>query len=424
MKKTCVFVSLMLVMGMFFIGYPMGNLGEPESKTWKLKSESGVQNNPSLIHYAWETLRPPYGALDKIVLHRVVDKYRPPGGGKNKDRVIFLLPGTWGIGGWSEIADPNINTMLYLANNGYDVYTMDYRSSNIPNMEYEQFSQYGIDISTTADWTYGVFIGDIEACVTKIQRLARVKKVFLGGFSRGGILMFIYASKYPRDLRGLICLDGGIKDYPPTGTPLDEATYNQMIMLFKAGLLPNPFEPGTTLPFIYGYDTVYYESWKLAGIFPYAKKLAGEELPAGFGVISDFVANDAHHIWDFMGLGEGIFTNYYGGYIDRDVLVKVLNESTQYFPSIQTLESSQLMAYDDVPYFDYDDNPIYLPAIAFCSTLDCIQGICLIDAVPNMTKSDDVTIIFLPGYGHIDVLYGTNSLDDVKKPMLQWLNNH
>jgi hypothetical protein len=417
MKKTYVF-TMCALLSLFFI---VGTNAYAGISHWELKSVSDVKDNPRLVHFVWETLRPPEGVLDTIRLHRVVKKSKM----FFNRKVIFMVPGTWNAGRWSEITDPDINPMLYLANNDYDVYTIDLRTGNIPDMSYDQFAEYGIDISSTADWTYGVFREDIKCCVDFIKFSSSVDKIFMSGFSRGVTHMTIYASKYQDDLKGLVALDGLIKDFS-YGTPLDEATYNQIVSLFKAGLLVDP-NTSMVIPWLYMaffLDDVNYNNWKLAGALPYSKNMVGGALPADFDVISDYAADHAHHVWDLIGVGEGALTNYHGGYIDRNDLVDVLNEFCRYYPYIQTLEDTQLFAHDDVPYFDYDDNDIYLPMIAFLSKLGCPDNICLIDVLPNITLSDDVTINLLQGYGHMDVLFGTYSLTDVKQPLLDWLNDH
>lgn len=343
---------------------------------------SQVENNSSLVHFEWEICRPPYGPYDTVTLHRVVSYSRVIPFTRDNKKVIFMIPGTWNAGGWSKVTDPNANTMLYLANNGYDVYTMDFRSCNIPDMDYDQFSGNGIDIAPSTDWTYAVYREDIKTYVDKIKSESRAKKVFMSGFSRGGIHMYIYASKYQADIRGMIVFDYLVKDFPPMGDQMDEATYNQLVNLFKAGALP-----------------------------------------ANFTVLSDYVADSAHHVWDLFGFGEGALTNYYGGYIDRDVLVKALNEFSRYYPARQNLEDMLMQAYADVPYFDYDDNPINLPMVAYLTSyIGCMMNNCLNDALANMTTHDDVTINLLVGYGHMDILFGKNSLTDVKQPLLEWLN--
>lgn len=239
--------------------------------------------------------------------------------------------------------------------------------------------------------------------------------------------MYNYARKYHDDLRGIVAFDIIIKDLPPQGTPMDETMYNQVVSLFKAGMLvdPDTLEP---MPWVYGVfflDTLNYNNWKLAGVLPFCKNMVGSPLPTDFPVISDYVADNVHHLWDYFQLGEGALSNYHGGYIDREVLVKAVNEFSRYYPHIQTLEDSQMEAYDDVPYFDYDDNDIYLPMVAFLTNyVGCAYSNCLMDIFPYVTRSDDVTVHLLQGYGHMDVMFGKDSLTDVKQPLLDWLNAH
>jgi hypothetical protein len=52
--------------------------------------------------------------------------------------------------------------LVFLANNSYDVYTMDYRTVNIPDMDYDQFSDNNVDISPNTEWTNGVFREEVR----------------------------------------------------------------------------------------------------------------------------------------------------------------------------------------------------------------------------------------------------------------------
>lgn len=412
MKKIWIITLLMIII--FLATGSLAAADQMRSPNWSFTGISIVKNNPSLIHSTWEVFRPPYGSLDKIKLHRVVDKERKP---RDRHKVIIILPGTWQAGGWSEISAPNINPYLFLAGNGYDVYTMDFRVSNIPDMDYAQFAQKGIDLSSTTDWTYGVFREDVKACVDKIKQITKVEKIFMGGFSRGASIMFVYANKYETDLAGLVSLDGVIKRFPPSGTPLSEPVYKMIIGLLKAGQLNIP---GMGIaPWVVPLGTQNYASWKLAGVLPNSTTMVGGPLPVGFQSVSDFVADEAHNLW-----GPAVLTNYHSGNIDQDVLVKALNEFTRYYPAIQFLEDDQMMASLNVPYFDYDDNEIHLPAIAFVTNFTCPGYGPLYDGVPNLTKSQDVTINYLPNYGHMDIMFGKNVLTDVEKPLLEWLNRH
>lgn len=404
------------------------NYGHGNAK-WKYKGVSIPDNYHKLRHYVWETARPLYGPFDKIALHRLVYghnnwKAMPGRPSPDKKKVIFIIPGTWSRGS-SKLTEDRHSLNLFLANNGYDVYTMDFRTAYVPNYEYDQFEPEGIEISSTADWTYGVFREDIKACIDKAKQLSRAKKVFLAGRSRGGTQMFIYASKYwKEDLKGLISLDGGGKILPPSGTQLTKEEYEAVVADFEAN--------GILLSEVSGYEQAQY-----AGEVPYSPRTVGFESlddyalyvsnlypwadyppPLPVETVSDAVAYGAHYAW-----GAGKVTNYYGGFIELDVLIKVESNFTRYWPEIQNIEGSQLSAYSGsgCPFLDYDDNLADLPMIAFLSELFCPNGSCLY--LPfNMTLSDDVVFHYLPGYGHLDVYVGVNSIYDVKEPLLEWMN--
>jgi len=395
-------------------GFSSSEVKKPGKSNWILKLEENTGSG-DYRHSVWEVYREPYGKLDRIALHRLVEKDR---NSKDKRKVVFMLPGTWQAGGWSKIEDPNINPMHFLAKNGYDVYTMEFRTSNIPDMDYDQFSKNSIDITATGDWTYGVFREDVKCCVDKIKELSNVHKMFMSGFSRGATLMFIYANKYQGDLMGLVSLDGAIKKYPGMGTKYDKQTYDLLVSMLKLGQLTDP-NTNQKYPLIYGPETGNYDSWKLAGVLPYSKNIVGGPLPEGFETVTDFVAEDAYNM-----MGAGMFTNYKDGYIDKSTLITALNEFTRYYPSIQTLEDTQLLAYSNVPYLDYDDKTVTLPAIAFLSNISCPDGKAPDSNIPNLTASEDVTVKYLEGYGHMDIMYGLKSLKDIKRPLLEWLNSH
>ncbi len=394
---------------------------------WQRIAAGTVANQSHLVHIAWEAQRPPYGVWDWIRLHRLVKGRSIPMQGVSKNKVVFLLPGTFDAGGWSRLRHVDVNPFIFLAQNGYDVYTVSFRNAFIPNMEYEQIVASGIDLSVTAEWTFGVYREDINACVDKIKQVSHTSKIFLGGFSRGALLAFIYASKYQNNLKGLVVLDGPIKKLPPLAEEaVNDAVFAYIIDRFQQGQLPVSDTCDSVLcppPGIYPllgeatWDN--YANWQLASVVPMAISKTGGDLPPPFTTLSAFVADDAHYLW-----GEGILTNYYGGAIDHDVLVTGLAEFTRYWPIVQNFEWWQLDAYDDVPYFDYDDNPIDLPAVAFLSRFFCPDAVCLDDSIPNKTIHSDVTIHYLEQYGHLDIMFGANTLEDVKLPLLEWLDEH
>jgi len=404
---------------------------------WVYKGVTIEQVPAGVKHYVWELDRPPYGPFDKIALHRFV--YEPhnqlglPGlPARDKRKVLFIIPGTWDKGS-PKGTDPNFSENHFFAVNGYDTYSIDFRTNYIANLAYDQFQSQGYEdaLQDTGDWTYGVFREDIKACVDKAKQLSRAKKLFMAGRSRGGTQLFIYASKYwKQDLKGLISLDGGGKVLPPSGTALTEEDYQARVEAFKANeqLLS---EVGS------------FELGRFAGAVPFSRTSVGGPLPDTSALIppipefappdkseiitvSDLVAYGSYWTW-----GAGGVTNYYmpypGGsgetYMSLEALIDIESNFTRYWPAIQDVEGAQLRAYSggDCPFLDYDDHLADLPLIAFLSDLFCPGGACL--ALPgNMTLSDDATMNYLPGYGHLDVYAGTHSLEDVKQPMLEWMN--
>ncbi|UCD80898.1 MAG: hypothetical protein JSW26_05565, partial [Desulfobacterales bacterium] len=151
-------------------------------------------------------------------------------------------------------------------------------------------------------------------------------------------------------------------------------------------------------------------------------------------------ATDVAAYTTYWAWGEGKVTNVYtpypGGsgetYMDPAALNLGRGQYTRYWPNVQNNETSAtfggggLGRYDDCPFLDYDDHwmDIDVPVLSFNGELTC-EGGCegkSIEYTLNNLATGDVTIIYLPNYGHLDVYYGTHSREDMKEPMLEWMN--
>jgi hypothetical protein len=413
---------------------------------WEYKGSSVSEYDSTLKHYYWETSRPPYGPFDKIALHRFVRQPHPwpvdpDHPSPDPRKVLFIIPGTWDRG-FPKGSNPNISENWFFAANGYDVYAIDFRTAYIkPNLAYDQFVSFGLGdaLKGTADWTYNVFREDIKACVELAKKLSRAKKIFMAGRSRGGTQLYIYAAKYwKQDLKGMIGLDGG-SPWLPVDIPSNQKTEAQFlaaVQAFKNGLLSAPYN--TFLSEVSG-----YERSQFAGAVPFATTTIDGPLPSAASLnppipafapadkkeihfVSDLVCYYGYYAW-----GPGMVMNYYtpypGGsgetYMDREVAIDIYANFTRYWPRIQDLEGAYMTGYSNCPFLDYDDvGAITLPILHFYSELSCKNGVCLSNPQPYRVSSTDVTIKYLPGYGHLDVYAGTHSLEDVKKPMLEWMN--
>jgi pimeloyl-ACP methyl ester carboxylesterase len=386
-------------------------------------------------HYKWEIARPPYGPYDRIRVHRYVkeprnDKAIPGRPAPDHRKVLFIINGTWGQEGnrrQSEESDTG-----FFPQQGYDVWTMDFRTSFVPNMAYDQFEELGESegLQSTANWTYGVFREDIKAAVEFAKGVARTDKLFMAGRSRGGTQLFIYSAKYASDLKGMIGLDGGpiYRNVDNPATQRSEAEFQATMQAFRAGAA------GPLLTEVGG-----YADGQLGGALPYARAAVGRPLPSAaelpFGpppdgseikTIADLAAYDSYYAWG-AGRVTNVYTPYPGGngetYMDKESLLSGRAIYTRYWPQVQNVEGSFLTGYANNPYLDYDDTEhVTVPVLFFVGELGCPNGACLNLPRPHSTGSDDFTVNYLPGYGHLDVYYGTHAVDDVKRPMLEWMN--
>jgi pimeloyl-ACP methyl ester carboxylesterase len=417
---------------------------------WQYMGSTVSTYDPNVKHYIWQTARPPYGPWDNIQLHRFIrqpnhwddDPYAPS---YDMRKILFIIPGTYDRG-FTKFSDPHVSENYFFAGNGYDVYSIEFRTGFMPNLAQSQFAQaqfgLGNALQATSGWTYGEFREDIKACIELAKSLSRAHKLFLAGRSRGGTQMWIYSAKYSQDLKGLISLDGGVPyvlDNP--GQQMTQTQFQALVAALKAN--------GPYMDEVGG-----YELGQFAGAVPFSTTSVGGPLPpvavltfppgtpsdkAQMDYVSDLVAYGYY----YTGV-PGTITNYYtpypGGagetYMDRQVLVGVASNFTRYWPSIQDLEGAAIANYgpnDTTPFgFDYNQTgKVNLPILAFASELTCTaMQACWEFGSPvppgasyvPRTASKDITDTYLHHYGHLDVYAGTHSLEDVKQPTLNWMN--
>ena len=101
--------------------------------------------------------------FDKIALHRVAKGPTPPA---HPDAVVLYLPGT-NMNGEVALDDPRYSFQVYLAAQGVDVWSMDYRTHFIPPETPES------DLAELAGWTNDLFESDIDAAAKFVSRKIR-----------------------------------------------------------------------------------------------------------------------------------------------------------------------------------------------------------------------------------------------------------
>jgi dienelactone hydrolase len=346
----------------------------------------------AVVESAWSTTRPPGGPYDRIVVRRYtragnVDAPRP---------VLFYLPGT-NMNGRAAVTDERYNLWMYLAARGVDVYTMDYRTAAVP-------ADAPADLSFMAEWTYGRFLGDIEAAVALARTQSGRARVFIGGFSRGVSLAYLYAARHWRtDLCGIVALDGGLKspradpvDLQKTTAEMKEAQRfasdiggrtgwegRQALMRGAAATPPGPAPDGTHASAAEQLASVLYSAW-----------------------------------------GPGALSNARHGYADPQVLATLLEGYDRFYPAVQEIEGRALAAIDDHPDLSYDDGlrEVGLPVLAINGTGMGLPFLLSGLYTASLLATKDVTVHVLEGYGHLDVIVGTRAREEVFEPVRRWID--
>lgn len=411
---------------------------------WQYKGVSMNADDPTLRHYVWEMARPPFGPWDRIQLHRYVKETANPQcipGWRHDDprKVLFFNPGTWDRA--IHATEDMLSQQWYFAANGYDFYAIDYRTAFLPYFDYDQFAALGFAdaLAATADWTYDVFREDIKACVDKAKKTSGARKIFMSGFSRGGFHLVAYAAKYADDLKGMISLDGsGLwrnVENPNTQRTVDQ--FNAAVASFKAG---------TYAPYpLFLADGGGSERTRFGALYPHSRNtvtrapantvssldtdaalikaaLAAfnpDDIPAPPQSVSDLLAYAFYWTW-----GKGRLTNVYGGFSTIDVLVRYNAQLSRFWPNIQNLEAGFMTGYANCPFLDYHNTTaVTLPFLFIGGELGCPGGACQTPGAGGyMIPTDDRTVAYRAGYGHVDILIGTRSVADVKAVELDWMN--
>ena len=377
----------------------------------------GVKLYPELRESIWQTDRSPFDTYDKIAVHRVVKEGIKPKG------VVFILPGTWSNAEqlisnptddwWS--ADEDHSFAYFLANRGFVVYAIDYRTHFVP----PELSL--AELEFMAEWGWDAWIGDIKEGVELAKEVSDVKKLFIAGDSFGGSAAMNYASLYwEEDLKGILLRDGG------TGTKYLENVNNAYdLPAAIAGM--NAFGlwgrevggPGSHFVMKYADENpgapAEYMGFPLT---PTENPLTPEYDP--WANITEWAAYQLYVAW-----GLGRVTNIYGGYGDPRVMIHIDATFDRYWPARLSLESAAISDWDNCPYvtYDFDDHyqDIDVPLLAFSSER---FGLAFMGPFRHGIANPDFTGHYLWGYGHLDVYSGEYSKDDVSQPTYEWLMNH
>jgi pimeloyl-ACP methyl ester carboxylesterase len=319
--------------------------------------------------------------FDKIALHRVAKGPNPPA---HPEAVVLYLPGT-NMNGEVALDDPRYSFQVYLAEQGVDVWSMDYRTHFIPPETPQN------DLSELAGWTNDLFESDINAAAAFISEKTGRGRIFVAGFSRGVEFAYLYAAMHPDRVAGIIALDGFIPSHP---------------MRIEQGT------PGQYAVDVGGKHLTYDKRYKLMQMV-----IENPDQPAPIPKYKTARENLEHVMYD-AAPGNGAFANMPGGFSDAVVLAKLLIAFDRYWPAVQDGENPftpQLLA---------SLKASKTPVIAFASTNFGANWPVQVEAASKSTGAPDPSFTKFDNWGHLDVLAGTKSESLVFAPTAAWIKQH
>jgi pimeloyl-ACP methyl ester carboxylesterase len=391
---------------------------------WTLVTNArALKGYPNLAEYIWQknASMAPNGPYDKIGLHRLVNSAVTPKG------VIFINPGTYGNGEQltsNPLSDnytktENDSIAIYWANRGFDVYAIDYRTHFVP------ITLNASQLGFMANWGWDQWISDIREAVTKVKQVSGVDKVFMVGFSFGGIATMNYATIYGKeDLQGIVLLDGGWtaknQNYNSTNTINLTSTVSQInatgIWGYEYPNLPNfPPQPSGAL-----FTTQFIVQNPNA---PANIPGTNQSLPPPINPLTNKTWTNITEWYNVV--QSGPFSNTLGGYGNVTVNLQNGAYNDRYWPKLIYAEMGAYKDWTNCPYVaqDFDDKykDINVPLLGFSSEL---FGIPSFGNLTNGIGNTDFITKLLPEYGHLDVIQGPYSARDVSEPAYQWMVNH
>lgn len=337
---------------------------------------------PSIFEWSFEATLGD-SPFDKIGLHRV-----SPFGPKLRESpaiVVLYLPGT-NMNGAVAPDDVDHSLALYLATHGVDFWAMDYRTHFVPP------SATQADLKELRGWTNDVFAGDIDAAVNFVRQRTHHERIYLAGFSRGVEFEYLYTALHPRNVQGLIVLDGFLPRHASRAPPVD-------VYADDLGGRHLTFDKRKTLM---------------------EMVIANPDGPAPIPKYKTARDNLAHVVYDTGGVfgGKGGLANPIGGFSDPVELAKLLITYDRWWPAIQDYENPF------TPERLATLRNSQVPVIAFASTNIAAQWPSWVEQSAHSTGSNDVKVVKLGGRGHLDVLCGNDMVGLIFAPIVEWLRRH
>ena len=392
-----------------------GDFDESENQ-WSLISTTDV--GTSLQETLWTKNFAPSAKYMTIGLRRLCLKDCSA----NQGVVVYLPPS--GTSARLYTTSENYDFRIYLANRGYDVFSVDYRSSFIKEGE--------TDLRSMAGFRTAVTLSDIQHALEYAKRLSGASKVFLTGHSTGARYVYFYAcARWEEDLAGMIPMDGS--PWEANGSPEPEYKMNikEGYTALAAGDTATNrelFEGWGLKPGELYYDIMLTnfapEFGKAVDIY-YTEGPTAESPVPGYDTVSDYIADQFYTVW-----GDKQLTNVLNGYSTVEVLLDFFAEAgVDHWPLVDYLEDAYLGNWVGNPpvgelQFTKNISSVNIPILVFASTeFTDVMGYQYRWKKEGyeMIKSSDRQYVLLDGFGHLDILVGEYAKDRVFEVLYNWL---
>ena len=397
-----------------------GHAAGIKKTNWQLTSSAAFAGD--LVETLWTAEVPPKSRYHTVGVRRLALKDRATYKG-----VLVHLPGSSSNGNFYTTSE-NYDFRIYLAKRGYDVYTVEYRTSFIPKTE--------TDYSCMATYKTVVTLADLQKIIKFVKQKTGKPRIFLSGHSTGARYVYLYAcARGSEDLAGIVPMDGS--PWEMNGRPSPESTMD--IRLGYAALASGDTEMNRKLFKSWGVepDSGYYNvliiNWKPE--MGDAMRIYFSPLPygpqygsfAGFPTVSDYIADQLQNIW-----GDAQLTNIKNGYAKVEVMMNMMSKVGVPWPLVDYLEDAYLGNWKGNPpaaqlKFVKNIGRVKTPILVFASEMWTTavgyeyrwkrEGY-------EMIQSPDRQYILLKGFGHMDILAGEKAKDEVFVPLYKWLQAH
>ena len=336
------------------------------------------------------------GPFDKIGIHRVTkDLY------ECSQATVVMVPGSN-----SDFNTSFFKMAVFLANQGVDVWGIDFRYSFVPDDINSNPYCLAKDCSFFKDQDTNLHISDLDILVKIAEMTAKGGKVFLLGFSQGAYFAYRYASQYP-DIKGIIPMDiaynidptltdvigSAMSDVIERQAKIANGIYYEDVLTEKfiaSEALQNPDGPSVVIP---GLTNKQAFLFALTATY----QLPGFNVP-GFrynhGTIADLVYTDYNTMITQTGK-----LNSFQSILPITELERQYIEPT---PSIPNITVPILHVAAEVGFGTFG---FYTP-----------------DRISEF--NNDVTKCLISDYGHADLVYSNTADVDVWNKICKWIKQH